>query len=458
MKTIEGRRADKNAKARILVVTNSTYDGLCYDASGVKDRISGLVQNIHFDEAWYGYAVAHPLYAGRFAMSTKGEKTNHPPTFATQSTHKLLAAFSQSSMIHIKNGSDVKIDPACFNEAFLMHASTSPFYPMFASIDVSAKMMAGLSGRRIMDEAIGEAIEFRKTMVTIPGSLDRGGWWFSAWQPDSIDGVPFSKVDDKRLASDPACWILKDGEKWHGFQNVGADNVLLDPIKVTLLTPGINQDGTMADAGIPAIIVTRYLNGNGVVAEKTGFYNFLFLFAPGVTRGKAGTLVSALLKFKELYDNGTTVEQIFPALAERYPALYKGKKISGLANEIHSFLKSNNVPKMMIDIYSTLPEMNMLPADAYEAMVRGNVDKVPISQLMGRTVSAMLVPYPPGIPVIMPGERFTPKIAGTIEYLAMCEKFDNMFPGFETEIHGINVEIKDGRKIYTVDCVKEGLK
>lgn len=459
LKTIEGRRANKDAKPRIIVVTNSTYDGLCYDASGVKDRVSGLVQNIHFDEAWYGYAAAHPLYAGRFAMSSKGEKENQPPTFATQSTHKLLAAFSQSSMVHVKNGRNVKIDPGCFNEAFLMHASTSPFYPMFASIDISSKMMSGASGRRIVDNAIGEAVEFRKTMVSIPNNLNKGAdWWFNVWQPDMIDGVPFAKIDDKRLASDPSCWILKDGDKWHGFPDVGADNVLLDPIKVTLLTPGINPDGTMTDTGIPAKIVTNYLHDNGVVAEKTGFYNFLFLFAPGVTRGKAGTLVSSLLKFKELYDAGASVEQLFPALTDKYPHLYKGKKISELANEIHSFLKSNNVPKMMIDIYSKLPEMNMLPADAYEEMVRGNIDKVPVSQLMGRTVSAMLVPYPPGIPVIMPGERFTPGIAGTIEYLAMCEKFDNMFPGFGTEIHGINVEMKDGRKVYTVDCVRENKK
>lgn len=455
LKGIEGRLRDKDAKPRIAVVTNSTYDGLCYDVAAIKDRLSGQVSNLHFDEAWYGYAAAHPLYAGRFAMSSAGERADHPPTYATQSTHKLLAAFSQSSMIHIKDGGKVKVDPERFNEAFLMHESTSPFYPMFASIDVSAKMMAGQSGRSIMDRAIEEAVEFRQAMVRIPDTLPKGDWWFKPWQPDAIDGVPFGKVDPAKLCSDASCWTLKDGDKWHGFPSVGPENVLLDPIKVTLLTPGLNVDGSMGDDGIPAQFVFSYLIANGVVPEKVGFYNFLFLFAPGVTKGKAETLISELFKFKELHDGGASMAQALPALVAKHPGRYAGRTLKEVCSEMHLFLKRNKIPAMMVDVYSTRPEMAMLPTDAYEKLVRGEVERVPISKLMGRTAASMIVPYPPGIPVLMPGERVTPQVKPIVDYLEMCERFDNEFPGFETEIHGVMAETVDGRKTYMVDCVKE---
>lgn len=80
---------------------------------------------------------------------------------------------------------------------------------------------------------------------------------------------------------------------------------------------------------------------------------------------------------------------------------------------------------MMVEVYSDLPEQAMLPAEAYEQLVKGNVEYVPVRNLNGRTTAVMIVPYPPGIPVMMPGEKFTEKSRRTIDYLAMCEKFDN---------------------------------
>ena len=124
------------------VITNSTYDGLTYNVGRVLELIGDALDRIHFDEAWYGYARFHPLYRGRFAM--RGEAKDHPanaPTvFATHSTHKLLAALSQASFIHVRDGRNA-IDHTRFNESFMMHGSTSPFYPIIASNDVSASMM-----------------------------------------------------------------------------------------------------------------------------------------------------------------------------------------------------------------------------------------------------------------------------------------------------------------------------
>lgn len=450
-------KGNKKKSIRLVVVTNSTYDGLCYYVIGIKDRVSGLVESIHFDEAWYGYARFHPLYDGRFGMSSRGETVDHPPVYATQSTHKLLAAFSQSSMIHIKNGGKDKIDPERFNEAFLMHESTSPFYPMFASIDVSAKMMSGKSGRHIMDECIKEAVTFRKTMARIASEEARkNSWWFEVWQPDRSGGKPFDQIEEKDLITNPENWTLKAGDEWHGFKDIKDDNILLDPIKVSLLSPGINDDGTMAEKGIPAVVVSAFLRSRGVIPEKTGHYNLLFLFAPGVTKGKTGTLLAKLFAFKEMYDRNALIDEVFPSLAEQYPSLYKGKYVKDLCMKMHDYLKKSDLAKMMIEVYSDLPEQAMLPADAYEQLVKGNVEYVPVRNLSGRTTAVMVVPYPPGIPVMMPGEKFTAKSRKTVDYLAMCEDFDNRFPGFEGEIHGITIREEKDRKIYTVNCLKEG--
>ena len=103
-----------------------------------------------FDEAWYAYARFNPLYKDRFAMRDGAKNPKGPTVFATQSTHKLLAALSQASMVHVRNGR-IPIDHDRFNEGFMMHSSTSPLYTIIASLDVSSKMMDGASGQGAHD-------------------------------------------------------------------------------------------------------------------------------------------------------------------------------------------------------------------------------------------------------------------------------------------------------------------
>ncbi len=150
------------------VVTNSTYDGLCYNVTRVQNLLGQSVDRMLFDEAWFGYARFNPIYHDRHAMRgslTEYDKTG-PTIFATQSTHKLLAALSQASMIHVRDGrSPVPHDR--FNEAFMMHASTSPQYAIIASNDVSAAMMDGGSGLALTTEAIREAVAFRQMLARL---------------------------------------------------------------------------------------------------------------------------------------------------------------------------------------------------------------------------------------------------------------------------------------------------
>ena len=153
------------------VVTNSTYDGLCYDVNRVVAELAQSVPRVHFDEAWYAYAKFHQIYRGRFAMDVPDEMPNRPTLFAVQSTHKMLAAFSMASMVHIKLSPRAPLEYDQFNESFMMHGTTSPFYPLIASLDVAAAMMEEPAGPTLMNETIQDAITFRKAMSSVAHRL-----------------------------------------------------------------------------------------------------------------------------------------------------------------------------------------------------------------------------------------------------------------------------------------------
>jgi arginine decarboxylase len=272
---------ETNGKVRLMVMTNSTYDGLCYNVDSIKRLLGDTVDVLHFDEAWYAYANFHEFYDGYHAISSaRSERSPHTITFATQSTHKLLAALSQSSMIHIQHSETQRLDMARFNEAFMMHTSTSPQYGIIASCDVAAAMMEQPAGRALVQETINEALSFRRAMTAVKQQL-KGSWWFDVWQPEAMAGKP---------ADDRSHWILKPADRWHGFEGLAENHVLVDPIKVTILTPGLSVDGSMQNLGIPAAVVTKFLSARRIEIEKTGLYSFLVLFSMGITKGKWSTL------------------------------------------------------------------------------------------------------------------------------------------------------------------------
>lgn len=447
---------------KMAVITNSTYDGICYSTERIEEQLRNVVPYLHYDEAWFGYARFHPLYAGRYGMHTTD--TVGPTVFATQSTHKVLAAFSQGSMLHVRQGRG-PVDHPRFNEAFMMLTSTSPQYTIIASLDVATKMMAGHSGRFLVEEAIEEAIVFRKKMVTVAEEIRRGPfteedyWWFTVWQPDCIMDQeaerPLGEVEDWMLRDQAGCWLLHPHDTWHGFDGIEEGYAMLDPIKVTILTPGIRPGGSMEEQGIPASIVTKYLRKRGIVVEKTGHYSFLILFTLGITKGKSGTLLAELFRFKALYDRNSPLEEVFPDLVRQYPARYAERGLRDLCQEMHEHLREKSIAEMVRNVYSRLPEQVMTPAEAYRRLVRGEVTPVPASDLEGRTVAVMVVPYPPGIPVIMPGERCGPETRAIVDYLRSSEEFNALFPGFENEVHGVDVVEEDGRRIYYVYCIEE---
>lgn len=441
-------------KPRMAVVTNSTYDGLCYNASMVTEKIQSGVEFLHFDEAWYAYGAFHPFYAGRYGMNKTGDRAEHPVIFTTHSTHKLLAAFSQASMIHVKNSKSKTLDVPRFNESFMMHTSTSPHYGIIASCDVASHMMAGSAGPSLIQEMHAEAMNFRLAMHHIRSEIKTEDWWFDVWQPDVISDQ--LKSNDPAVVSNtkPSDWVLRPNDAWHGFGNVVDNFVLIDPIKVTITMPGLDIGGTMSDQGIPAAVVSKFLWTRGIVVEKTGMYSFLVLFSMGITKGKWSTLVTELLDFKNYYDSNAPLNEVLPSLVEAHPNVYGSMGLRDLCQQLHQFNRQNNVPSVLNTMYTELPDMALRPADAYDAMVHGKVEHVPVEALMGRIAAAMLVPYPPGIPLIMPGERYTEKTQAIIDYLKLAQRQDKLLPGFESDIHGVTIENGPAGRQYLVEVLK----
>lgn len=452
---------NKGIKPRIAVITNSTYDGLIYNVDNIKqDLLAAGIHYIHFDEAWFPYAKFHPFYKGKFAMSESQFK-KQPTVFSTQSTHKLLAAFSQASMIHLKKGSG-DLEREIFNESFMMHTSTSPQYGIVASLDISSRMMAGQSGQQLMSEAIAIAIAFRQEFNKVNQCDEKNDgpyhWGFKLWQPDEVDNI-FLAEDDRFLkdaSHSDAIWQLSPKRPWHGFPAIDENHLFLDPIKVTLLTPGIDEKAKAQDFGIPAPLVSRYLIRNGVVDEKTGFYSMLFLFSIGVNKSKALTLLTQLEQFKDQFNHNLSLKKVFPTLVQEH-AQYKKMGLQDLAKEMHAFLKQRNAATLLMNAYDSLPEPVLTPYDAYQALISGHWRCVPIDELSGQVVLTMVAPYPPGIPIIMPGERVTEKQRIILDFLKLLEGFDNAFPGFENEVHGAKIEETDlaGSRRYYFYCLAQ---
>ena len=365
---------ETNGKVRLLVITNSTYDGLCYNVDAIKQLLGDTVDVLHFDEAWYAYANFHEFYDGYHGISSaRPARSPHAITFATQSTHKLLAALSQSSMIHVQHSEKQRLDMARFNEAFMMHTSTSPQYGIIASCDVAAAMMEQPAGRALVQETIDEALSFRRAMTAVKKQMN-DSWWFDVWQPEPMAAQP---------ANDRAHWVLKPGDRWHGFEGLAENHVLVDPIKVTILTPGLSANGSMQQHGIPAAVMTKFLSSRRIEIEKTGLYSFLVLFSMGITRGKWSTLVTELINFKDLYDANAPLRRVLPAFVDAHPAAYTKMGLKDLCEQVHQVYREDNLPKAQKDMYTTLPEMAMRPADAYESLVRGRVESVEIDKLAG---------------------------------------------------------------------------
>jgi arginine decarboxylase len=435
------------------VVTNSTYDGLCYNVDQVVEQLAQSVPRVHFDEAWYAYAKFHPIYKGRYAMGVPDEMPNRPAIFSVQSTHKMLAAFSMGSMVHVKLSDRAPLDFDQFNESFMMHGTTSPFYPLIASLDVAAAMMDEPAGPTLMDETLADAISFRQAMSSIAHrlrveSINGESWFFGIYQPERVtdpatgESILFEDAEDELLMTTPSCWTLTPGEDWHGYNDddIAGDYCMLDPAKVTILTPGVNAQGTVGEWGIPGAVLTEFLDSRRVEIARTGDYTILVLFSVGTSKGKWGSLLENLFEFKRLYDTEAPLIEALPELVQKYPVRYRDLSLKELSDEMHRVMLELNLAGLVNAACDEDFDPVLTPAQTYQKLVRGETERIRFSEMAGRIAAVMLVPYPPGIPMSMPGERLGGPDSPVIKLILAMEEFGKRFPGFEREVHGIEVD------------------
>ncbi|TWO71844.1 lysine decarboxylase [Caenimonas sedimenti] len=435
----------ETVKPRILTLTQSTYDGVLYNTETIKSMLDGYVEALHFDEAWIPHACFHPFYGSFHAMGKKRPRPQKSLVYSTQSIHKLLAGISQASHVLVQDAVENKLDRHLFNEAYLMHTSTSPQYAIIASCDVAAAMMEPPGGTALVEESILEALDFRRAMRKVEGEYGKQDWWFKVWGPDKLTDDGMGRADD---------WIIK-GEartaKWHGFGNLAEGFNMLDPIKSTIVTPGLDLNGKFAKTGIPASIVTKFLAEHGIIVEKTGLYSFFILFTIGITKGRWNTLLSALQQFKDDYAKNQPMWRILPEFCQRFPR-YERMGLADLCQHVHELYAKYDIARLSTEIYLSDLQPAMKPSDAFAHIAHRKTERVAIDDLEGRITTSLVTPYPPGIPLLIPGEVFNKRI---VDYLKFSREFNAECPGFETDIHGLVGEVgADGKMQYFADCVK----
>ncbi len=434
-------------KPRVLTLTQSTYDGIVYNVDTLKELLDGHVDTLHFDEAWLPHATFHEFYKGMHAIGRDRPLCMESMVFSTQSTHKLLAGLSQASQILVQDSQKRKLDKHTFNEAYLMHTSTSPQYAIIASCDVAAAMMEPPGGAALVEESILEALDFRRAMRKIDAEFGKD-WWFKVWGPERLADEGIGNRDD---------WVLRSNERWHGFGNLAPGFNMLDPIKSTVITPGLDVTGKFAKTGIPAAVLTKYLAENGIIVEKTGLYSFFIMFTIGITKGRWNTMVTELQQFKDDYAGNKPLWRVLPEFVAKHPQ-YEKTGLRDLCDQIHEVYKANDVARLTTEMYLSDMQPAMVPAEAWSRMAHREIERVEIDKLEGRVTSALVTPYPPGIPLLIPGERFNPTI---VRFLKFAREFNSKFPGFETDIHGLVKENgkenggSNGVLRYYVDCVRD---
>jgi arginine/lysine/ornithine decarboxylase len=454
---LKGVKNISKIKPRVMTLTQSTYDGVLYNTETIKGMLDGYIDNLHFDEAWLPHAAFHPFYGSYHSMGKNRSRPKTAVVYATQSIHKLLAGISQASHVLVQDSQDVKLDRHLFNEAYLMHTSTSPQYSIIASCDVAAAMMEPPGGTALVEESIAEALDFRRAMRKIDAEYG-DDWWFKVWGPDRFEG---DGVGDEGIGN-PKDWIIKGESRsaktakngannWHGFGQMATGFNMLDPIKATIVTPGMDLNGKFAKTGIPASIVTKFLAEHGVIVEKTGLYSFFIMFTIGITKGRWNTLLTALQQFKDDYDKNAAMWRILPEFCQKHPK-YEKMGLADLCQYIHALYAKYDIARLTTEVYQSDLTPAMKPSDAYANIAHRTTERVEIDHLEGRITVGLVTPYPPGIPLLIPGEVFNKKI---VDYLKFAREFNAQCPGFETDIHGL-VEQTDakGKLRYYADCVR----
>ena len=447
IRTLIGEKDPNKAKAdrpiRLAVIQLGTYDGTIYNARQVVDKIGHLCDYIFFDSAWVGYEQFIPMMKACSPLLLE-LGPNDPGILVTQSVHKQQAGFSQTSQIHKKDkhikGQDRYVDHKRFNNSFMMHASTSPFYPLFASLDVNAKIHEGELGKQLWRECIELGIDARKSVLSHCKYL-------RPLVPPIVHGKKWEEGNTQEMANDVSYFAFEPNAKWHSFKGYGEGQYFIDPCKFQLITPGINvETGAYEDFGIHANILANYLRENRIIPEKCDLNTILFLMTPAESKAKMDALVDQLVRFEELIERNAPMEEVLPSIYYSHLDKYKGYRIRQLCQEMHDFYKDRNVSTLQQRLFSKayFPEYAMNPQEANFEFQRNKGEVVALDEVEGRIALEGALPYPPGVLCVQPGERWS---RTACDYFLALEEGINQLPGFAPEIQGVYlIEQPDGSK------------
>ena len=426
---------------RLAVIQLDTYDGTLYNARYVVDRIGHLCDYILFDSAWAGYEQFIPMLKDSSPLLLDLGKDD-PGIFVVQSVHKQQAGFSQTSQIH-KKDSHIHDQPRyvnhkTINNAFMAQATTSPFYPLFATLDVNAKIHAGDAGRKMWRDCVKMGIEARKDIL-------RRCHYIRPFVAPVVHDRPWQKGNTEAMADDIDYFTFEPGARWHAFEGYGPNQYRVDPCKLLLTTPGIDAEtGEYENFGIHANILATYLRGNGVIPEKCDLNSILFLLTPAENKNKLRFLTSQLVRFERFVDNNVPMQEVLLGVYNKYPGRYTGYTLRQLCQEMHDFFKDRNVKDLQKKLFRKefFPEYVMRPQEAHYAFIRGERELVPLDEIEGRIALEGALPYPPGVLCVVPGERWSHT---AVQYFKALEESLNELPGFALEIQGVYLEHEGNR-------------
>lgn len=437
---VDSKKANEKRPFRLAVIQLGTYDGTIYNARQVVDKIGHLCDYILFDSAWVGYEQFIPMMRDCSPLLLDLNEDD-PGILVTQSVHKQQAGFSQTSQIHKKDkhiqGQKRYVDHKRFNNAYMLHASTSPFYLLFASLDVNAKMQEGEAGKRLWSDCVKLGIEARKSVLKNCSLI-------KPFIAPFVNGKKWEEYDTDEIANNIEFFKFHPGDKWHSFDGYGENQYFVDPNKFMLTTPGINVESSeYEDFGIPATILASYLREHGIIPEKNDLNSILFLLTPAESTTKMKNLVAQLVRFEQIIKEDAPLNKVLPTIYSKNIDRYRGYTIRKLCQEMHDFYKNHDAKTYQKKLFreASFPVKAMTPQKANWELVRNNTKLVSLENILGEVALEGALPYPPGIFCVVPGEKWS-EVAQ--KYFLILIAGINQFPGFAPEIQGVYFEKENG--------------
>ena len=435
---VDPEKAKAKRPFRLAIVQAETYDGVFYDAKWIVDRIGKLCDYILFDCAWGGFEEFVPIMR-HLSPLLLNLGPDDPGILVTQSLHKQQAGMAQASQI-LKKDSHIKgqkryVDHKHFNHAYLKFVTSSYAYPLYASLTVNSYVTAGEGNKKWWADTLRMGIEWRQKLL-------KQSKLFKPLVPDN-----FAEISTADLMNEAKYWNMSQDDDWHGFRKMGSGEAMIDPLKITVKTPGIDvKNAKYEETGIPGAVVAEFLMENHIIRAKNDLNSLLFLLTPGDSQEELDTLLDAFLKFEKYYDEDALVKDVLPFLYQEYPERYHGYTLKQLCQEMHEYYKENKTFVLQQELFAkpNMQNYQMTPAEADQLFKKDQTELVDLEDVVGRTAAEGALPYPPGVFIVAPGEKW-----GEIDqkYFEVLAHAIEKFPGFVPEIQGVYLEPQEDGSI-----------